>query len=345
MTTSSVPPEISAPLVAANAQGPAPESLISALLIDAQGHSCVCDPATITRWQPADGMLWLQLDYKSPETRHRLESDTALPPVIVEALLAEDTRPRCLFEKGGVLIILRGINLNPGQSPDDMVSIRLWSDGHRILSVRHRYVAAADDLLNAYADGPGPASPGEFLDWFVAQMALRMNDTLNELFEVADSFEDDIIARRDHDMPQTMISSVRRQIISFRRYLLPQRDALAQLAAAPVNWLDDLDRGYLRETVDRLTRYLEELETARDRLRVAQDELDATLARRLSQTMYFLSIVTAIFLPLTLLSGLLGMNVGGVPGNHNPYAFGIVCGLLVVIAGMQLLIFKRVKWL
>ena len=76
-----------------------------------------------------------------------------------------------------------------------------------------------------------------------------------------------------------------------------------------------------------------------------QDDLDSRAASQSNKTMYLLSIVAAIFLPLGFITGLLGINVGGMPGVDNSHAFWITVGLLVVLMGFQLYIFRRLKWL
>ena len=65
----------------------------------------------------------------------------------------------------------------------------------------------------------------------------------------------------------------------------------------------------------------------------------------MNRTMYILSIVAGIFLPLGLLTGLLGINVGGMPGTESKIAFTVVCVFLVVVAGVEYWIFRRKKWL
>jgi zinc transporter len=102
---------------------------------------------------------------------------------------------------------------------------------------------------------------------------------------------------------------------------------------------------HLREIADRTTRYVEDLDSARDRAAVTQDELNSRLSERMNKTMYVLSIVAGIFLPLGLLTGLLGINVGGIPGTQSPFAFLIVCALLVLVAILQAVLFKRMRWL
>ncbi len=94
-----------------------------------------------------------------------------------------------------------------------------------------------------------------------------------------------------------------------------------------------------------MIRHLEDLEAVRDRAVVTQEELVNRLSDQLNKRMYVLSIIAAIFLPLGFFTGLLGINVGGIPGAENPWAFTIFLGLLLLIVFVQLWIFKKKKWL
>ena len=141
------------------------------------------------------------------------------------------------------------------------------------------------------------------------------------------------------------IAEIRRAVISMRRYLAPQRDVMARLYSEKVDWLNEMERMHIREISDRTTRYVEDLDAIRDRATVTQEELNSRLAEQMNKTMYILSIVAGIFLPLGLLTGLLGINVGGIPGTESKWAFTIFCILLLGIAGVQVWLFKRKKWM
>ncbi len=137
---------------------------------------------------------------------------------------------------------------------------------------------------------------------------------LSELDDRVDELEDEVLGGESYEL-RAKIGSLRRETISLRRYLAPQRDAVARLQNERVPWLDEVTRVHLREIADRTTRYVEDLDSARDRAAVTQDELNSRLSERMNKTMYVLSIVAGIFLPLGLLTGLLGINVGGIPGH------------------------------
>lgn len=317
--------------------------LVSAILIKDQEKATELDWSGIKKWHPDMGLLWVHLDYKSEESHHWLEQQSRLDVPVLEALLAEDTRPRFFVHGSGLLIILRGVNLNPGAEPDDMVSLRVWIEPGRIISMRHRKVMAVDDLRLEIVQGEGPKTEGEFLAQLTGKLSLRMAESLDNLSEQVDELEEDVFEHKDKPM-RTVISELRRQIIGLRRYLVPQKDVFIRLQTEKIDWITPDDQAALRETADRLTRYVEDLDAAKERTAVAQDEMESQMSSRMNKTMYLLSIVTVIFLPLGLLTGLLGINVGGIPGAENPYAFVFVCSLLVGVSIMQIIIFRRIRW-
>ena len=108
-----------------------------------------------------------------------------------------------------------------------------------------------------------------------------------------------------------------------------------------MTWLDDASRSRLREAADRITRSIEDLDAARDRAAVTYEELGSRIAEEMNATMYRLTVVAAIFLPLGLLTGLLGINVGGIPGTDSPRAFAVVCVGLLLLGLAQWWWFKR----
>jgi zinc transporter len=92
-------------------------------------------------------------------------------------------------------------------------------------------------------------------------------------------------------------------------------------------------------------RHIEELDTIRDKVILIQEELTNRLSEDLNKKMYILSIISAIFLPLTFLTGLLGINVGGIPGANNENAFYIFITILLLVIFSQYMIFRKKKWI
>ena len=100
----------------------------------------------------------------------------------------------------------------------------------------------------------------------------------------------------------------------------------------------------LRDEADRVTRYVGVLDAAREHAAVAQQELTRHLPDRMNRRVYVLSVVAAIFLPLRWLTGLLGINVGGIPLTDNLLGFGTIVALRVALTPAQVIVFRWRKW-
>jgi zinc transporter len=140
------------------------------------------------------------------------------------------------------------------------------------------------------------------------------------------------------------LAAARKQATLFRRHLSPLRDVVARLQKTDQVWLSPADKWSLHDSLDRMTRFIEELDATRERSQILQDEIYSAMSARLNRNIYLLSVITVVFMPLTFMSGLLGMNVEGIPGAAHPAAFAIVCGLSLIIALIQIYIFRRMKW-
>jgi zinc transporter len=126
--------------------------------------------------------------------------------------------------------------------------------------------------------------------------------------------------------------SIRSAAIAFRRFVAPDRDALMTLAALEFEWLSQDDRLHIREAADKFARMTEELEAVRERSALLHEQITDLRSEQLDTRGLQLSVTAFIFLPLTFLTGLLGMNVAGIPYAEEPWAFGAVVAICVIIA-------------
>lgn len=242
-----------------------------------------------------------------------------------------------------MLDILRGVNLNADSRPEDMISIRIWIDAHRIVTVERRPLKATKDIYERLMNGKGPKNSGEFIGALASRLFDRMEPVFSDLDENLDEVEERVMENPNPEERQH-ITAIRKQAIVFRRYIAPQRDVIAHLRTSEMAWLEQMHKRRLQEVLDQVIRYVEDLDTIRERAQIVKDELSNALADRMNKNMYVLSVIAAVFLPLGFLTGLLGINVGGIPGADNTDAFYLFCGSLVALVIAQIIIFKKLKW-
>ena len=320
------------------------DKLIAAYILDGKGGGQRVGWNEISQWTPSDGLLWVHLNFEAPEAQRWITEESQLEDVVGEVLLADESRPRVTAFDDGLLVALRGVNLNPGADPEDMVSLRMWAENNRIITTRRRKLLSIADLCSAIEKGKGPRTSGEFLEDVADRLMSRMGGVIDDLEDKVAELEEAVLTKESHEL-RPQLASIRRDAIYLRRYMAPQREAIARLQSEKISWLTDEDRMRLREVYDRLTRYVEDVDAARERAAVTQEELVSRLSEQMDNRMYVLSIVAAIFLPLGFLTGLLGINVGGIPGTEYKAAFAIFCLLLVVLVIAEIVIFKKKKWM
>lgn len=287
---------------------------------------------------------WLHIDRRSEEARKWLLREVSVDTVVVNVLFQEDTRPRALPHRDGLLINLRGVNLNPGEQPEDMVSLRIWLTHELIITTQRRNILAAQDLRDAFESSNPPPSNGGVIAFLAARLTDRLEPVIDSLSEQVDEFEDQLLDEGESP-PKSKLSNFRRTVLQLRRYILPQREALSALQREHAGLLSEDERLSLRETQDVVTRLGEDLDTIRERALVIQEQITEIRAEAMNQRLFVLAIISAVFLPLGFVTGLFGVNVGGMPGVDNALAFAILClGLVGLTAGLVVL-FRKMRWL
>ena len=319
--------------------------MIHAFTIDGQGAGIsLSGDDNVAAIVESEQLAWVHFDVNDPNSKIWLETKLGfLDSIIVQALVAEETRPRILQFDQGTLLILRGVNLNDDARPEDMVSIRLWVDQYRIISVRRRKLKAVAEIRERLIAGKGPKNSGEFITMLINSLFSRMEPVFSDLDERLDDSEERVMEKPGTELRQE-ITSIRKQAILFRRYIAPQRDVIAALRTSDQLWLSIIDKRHLQESLDQVIRYIEDIDAIRERAQITKDELTNALSDKMNKNLYMLSVVAAIFLPLGFLTGLLGINLGGIPGADMGNAFPIFCAMLVGVVILQIGLFRYLKW-
>lgn len=308
------------------------------------GRPLAWDEARSWKQERPGEVLWVHLCRNRPGVNEWLE-DLAIPEPTRELLVSDRTRPRAFREGETLVATLRGINFNPGAEPEDMLSIQLWCDGTRLVTLRKQPLQTPRHVLQMIdRREAGPNDCGALITELTEAMITRMNRAIVDMNEHLDQLEE---REKDDDAEAMLekIATIRRNCLGLKRHMGPMHEALEAISRYAPPWFEDHDRREIAESIDRLRRYLEDLDISKESAVVLMDDVRGRSIARNEQATYLLTIVAGIFLPLGFLTGLLGINVGGVPGMDDPTAFWIVVGVCSVIIGLQLLLFWKWKWL
>lgn len=284
---------------------------------------------------------WWHFDLADPEFTQW--ATTHLDTIPAGTLLQDETRPRCDTYGDGLLLNLRGINLNTGQDADEMISVRMWVEQGALVTVRRQKVFAIDAIRQTAQNGSAPPTPAAFLETLISNLTLRVQQEVSRLDAIADFYEVDL-EDKSTAMPLDLADN-RRSVIRLRRYLEPQRVALTRLAKSDLPIVPEPSMLQLRELANRSTIAVEELDALRERLVSVEDEHENLIAQRMARHSYAISIAAAVFLPLGFITGLFGVNVAGMPGVGNPMAFAILCLAMVGVGALLLLALRLTRWI
>lgn len=317
--------------------------LVSAWVLDGDGAGHELDWEGIRAHRPEDGPLWIHVNRTMPQAQEWLAEEAGLDEVVVEALLDNETRPRCTTIGKGLLINLRGIDRNLGADPDDMSSLRLWVEPDRAITARRVPVTAIARLSDDLRKGMGPSTISELVVTVAENIADDIEPEVLGLHDTVDDIEERVLTNRESGCME-QLGEVRQRVNSLRRYVTPQRQAMDRLANLQLPWLDDGDRTMLHEVAEQTGRFVEDLESIRERALVVTDLLEHRLGLKLNRVMYLLSVIATLFLPLTFLASLMGMNVGGIPGQGS-LGFAATSAIMGVLLLAMLVLFRRLRWI
>jgi len=314
------------------------------LKADGKGHAVDAAEACAARRSPAI-FVWVHLDGRESDTLNWLQQHGGMPSSVIYALTATETRPRSEAIENGALINLRGPSADDKKAKngeDTLVSIRVWVEQGRAISVSFHPLKGIDKLVEEMTKGE-IKDPGDLVSHLAMIITKQVDPVIGELDDLVDDCE--LRLEPEHAFEtRRRIAVARSDAIAYRRFVAPQRQALTQLAELDAPWLEDDDRLHLREAADRFARMTEDLEAVRERSALIHEQLTDLRSELLEKRALLISIVALIFLPLTFVTGLLGMNVEGIPFAHEPWAFGAVCGFCVAVATAITAWFVAARW-
>jgi zinc transporter len=275
-------------------------------------------------------LVWVHLNTGDERARAWLSGEAKLDEYIVDALTAAETRPRCDQFEDGALVNLRGRSDEELGTADPLASVRIWATKGQVFSVTRKNLSAMKEVERCLAAGK-VHDPGDLIAEFATAITADLDPQVADLGDRLDGCEESLDTGKIFELRRN-VNRVRSEAIGYRRFLNPQRGALEKLANLPGEWIEPDDRLHLTAAADRAARMAEELEAIRERSALVHDALTDMRAEQLDQRGLVLSVAALVFLPLTFVTGLYGMNVEGLWFASKPWAFNAIAGFCLFIA-------------
>lgn len=312
---------------------------LSALVLDGTGGGRALDREALRRWTPADGPLWVRLHPRGDEGQRWLAEESGLPAGDQQTLLRPVRQTRIATVEGGELMVaLRSFALET----EDLRQARILLRADRLVTVTGDSFPALDECVTRLERGHGPKTVTD-----IALLAFRVGV---ERDQVAAYKLDEDVAELEYSGERNIAHSldtlreVRLRATGLRRRLGAGREALVELKQLGPPWLVGEHADLWRDVLAGSDGLVEIVDAVLERIRGLQELTQNKLSTALNDRLYLLTVISAIMMPLSFVTGLLGVNVGGVPARQTPWAFAALCALLVLVAIGEYLLLRRLRW-
>lgn len=275
------------------------------------------------------GPIWLHFNLSDIRAQRFIEKFRALPEEPRALLLEHDTRIHLQLFQDGFVAVLGDLHHDFDADPEGFGLLRVYVDAEVMLSVRTHPLRSVDRLRRELQRSRQSESPVSLFEQLIQQLAETVAAVSVKLGDIVEDAEDEILAGRIQEQGAEL-GRVRRLLARLRRQVNANRSALLPLGSRTQGFFNSEQRQGIREAIEHLEAVGQDLELVTERARLLQEEIAGRLGEATNRNLYVLSIVTTAMLPITLITGIFGMNVGGLPFAHGEHGFWLVLAVMAL---------------
>jgi zinc transporter len=278
----------------------------------------------------SDAFLWLHFNLANTASLRWIDQHLMLPDAFREATAANSST-RVELADDVLLAVLNDV-LFYAFDASSASTLTICVDPRVLVSARLTPLRSIDRLRASVRRGETFRSPVELLAHLLRDQAEVLVHIVRDTTTQVDVIEDKLLAQAVM-AGRSKLGSLRRTLVRLQRLLAPEPAALFRLLNRPPAWIAQDDVRDLRQAAEELAAAVADSAALVERVRLLQEELAALVNEQTSRTLFVLTIVTVLALPMTIIPGFFGMNVGGVPFSASQHGFWTVVALVAGVAG------------
>jgi zinc transporter len=280
----------------------------------------------------AGAFVWLHLSLSNAGSERWMRSTLRLTEGFYDSLRESVGSTRLELEDESLVAVIHDVMFNRTFDSENISTVTLSMTPRLVVSARLRPLRSVDRLRAAVRAGQTLRSAAELLAHLLREQAAVLVDIVRQSTARVDTVEDNLLKNRI-SVSRSELSALRRALVRLQRLLAPEPAALFRLLNRPPEWLSHDDLEDLRQAAEELSAATLDSGALAERLRLLQEELAALVNEHTNRTLFILTLVTVLALPINLVAGLLGMNVGGIPFSTHSQGFLWVVSFLTVVTG------------
>ncbi len=296
------------------------------------------DSEAATAWMaaspPPDSFVWLHFSLSNAATEGWLRAHLSLPDAFHESL--RDTVGSTRLEQDGdaLVAVIHDVVFDFTFDPSAVSTVCLCIEPRFFISARLRPLRSVDRLRASIKTGRGFRSPAELLAHLLQEQAGVLVDIVRQSSARVDLIEDKLLDNRV-PVSRRELASLRRMLVRLQRLLAPEPAALFRLLNRPPGWITGDDFEDLRQAAEEFSTIVADSAALVERIKILQEELAAAINEQTNRTLFTLTVVTVLALPINLVAGLFGMNIRGIPLAENSHGFFLI---VTALAGLTALL-------
>jgi zinc transporter len=271
---------------------------------------------------------WLHFDLAGGATERWLQEHLALPASFYEALHEGTRSTRIEYAEGSLIAVVNDVLFDFSFGASDIATLCLSVGPRTIISARRKPLRSVDRLRTAVREGATFRSPVEILVHLLRDQGEVLVQIVRDATARIDRIEDTLLADR-LERPRLGLGSLRRVLVRLQRLLAPEPAALFRFLNHPPDWIDDRDVQELRQATEEFSVALNDMSALLERIKLLQEEIAAQVNQQNNRSLFLLTVFTVIALPINIIAGLFGMNVGGIPLNQDERGFWTIVGIVL----------------
>ncbi len=299
---------------------------------DGVGHSISAEQAIgrLTDSDAAGSFIWLHFNLSHSAAERWVKDNLTLSPVFFESLHDGSSSTRVELDDDMLVAVINDVSFDFDFEASDISTLWLSVGPRLVVSARLQPLRSIDRLRDAVKRGDRVRSSVALLVHLMHDQGDVLVNIVRKTTQRVDEIEDKLLAGR-LETKRANLGSLRRLLVRLQRLLAPEPAALFRLLKSPPEWIEEQYLEDLRQSTEEFNVAISDMASLQERIKLLQEEIAGRLSEAQNRSLFVLTIVTVLALPINIIAGLLGMNVGGIPLAEHPFGFWIVVAIIAAL--------------
>jgi zinc transporter len=277
--------------------------------------------------------VWLHFNLSDASAETWMRAHLALAPEFFEALREGSRSTRIEDANDHLIAVVNDVAYEFSFEPSEIATLWMTVTERVAVSARSHPLRSIDRLRQAVKEGCRFDSSMALLNHLMHDQGDVLVRIVRDAIQQVDDIED-TLQRGKLQRKRAVLGKLRRVLVRLQRLLAPEPGAMFRLLRQPPEWIAEGDLEELRQSTEEFSLVLQDLSALQERIKLLQEEIAAQVGEQTNRSLFTLTVVTVLALPINISAGLFGMNVGGIPLAQEPHGFAIVVAILLIVTAL-----------